>query len=97
MENGDIVDVYMEQLGGADDETSSDEDLQDWVMVPDENILQRTICEKARLCELIERLRRELFALKHNNRQLARENSSLKVDKRDVEVSRKLVCLQNPY
>ncbi|GAB7327900.1 hypothetical protein MBLNU13_g11682t1 [Cladosporium sp. NU13] len=91
MEDGDIVDVHMEQLGGgsddgsADDEGSSDEDLQDWVMVSDVNLLQRTIDEKARLCCLIERLRREIFALKHNNRTLARELNGAKVDKTELE------------
>ena len=103
MVDGDIIEVHMEQLGGGShddgshDGGSDEEDWEDWVMVPDENILQRTIDEKVRLCAIIERLRREIFALKHNNRQLARENSSLKVDKKDVEVSRKLACLQNSY
>ncbi|GAB7329409.1 hypothetical protein MBLNU13_g01200t2 [Cladosporium sp. NU13] len=56
---------------------------EDWVMVSDENLLQRTVEEKARLCALIERLRREIFALKHNNRTLARELNGAKVDKVD--------------
>lgn len=97
MVDGDIVEVHIEQLGGGSDDGNSDEDdLQDWVLVADEDLLERTIEEKERLYHLIERLRRELFALKHNNRQLARELNSIKVDKQEVEVSRKLVCLRKP-
>ena len=83
--------------GGDSDGDSDGENLDDWVLVTDENLLQRTLDEKARLSLLLERLRRELFGLKHNNRTLARENSGLKVDKNELEVSRKLLCLHKPY
>jgi len=82
---------------GSDDGGSDGENLDDWVLVSDENLLQRTLDEKGRLHVLIERLRRELFGLKQNNRTLARENSGLRVDKKELEVSRKLSCLHKPY
>lgn len=85
------------QLEGGANEGSDDEDSDDWVLVSDVNLLQRTLDEKGRLHVLIERLRRELFALKHNNRTLARELSGAKVDNRELEVSRKLLCLRKPY
>jgi len=83
--------------GGSNDGGSDGENLDDWVLVSDENLLQRTLDEKGRLHVLIERLRRELFDLKHNNRTLARELNGAKVDKKELEVSRKLLCLHKPY
>jgi hypothetical protein len=83
--------------GGAGDGGSNGENLDDWVLVTDEDLLQRTLDEKGRLHVLIERLRTELFGLKQNNRTLAKENSGLRVDKKELEVSRKLLCLHKPY
>ena len=83
--------------GGGSDGGSEGEHLDDWVLVTDENLLQRTIDEKGRLHVLIEGLRRQLFGLKQNNRTLATENSSLKVDIKELEVSRKLLCVHKPY
>lgn len=85
------------QLEGGSDGGSDGENLNDWVLVTDENLLQRTLDEKGRLHVLIERLRIELFGLKQNNRTFARENSSLKADIKELEVSRKLLCLHKPY
>ena len=83
--------------GGSNDGGSNGENLDDWVLVTDEDLLQRTLDEKGRLHVLIEGLRRQLFGLKQNNRTLATENSSLKVDIKELEVSRKLLCVHKPY
>jgi peptidoglycan hydrolase CwlO-like protein len=85
MEDGDIVEVHMEQLGGG--LFSKDEDWEDWVVVvSDEELLQQTLAEKARLCCLIDRLKQELSALKENNRAFAKENNSLKTEKTELNV-----------
>lgn len=99
MEDGDIVEVHMEQLGGG--LFSKDEDWEDWVVVvSDEELLQQTLAEKARLCCLIDRLKQELSALKADNRELvtnirelgannrafAKENNSLKTEKTELNV-----------
>ena len=76
MEDGDIVDVHMEQLGGGC--ASSTEDSEDWVFVAtDEDLLQRTLTEKARLLCTVDRLKKELNALKADNRALANTNRIL--------------------
>ncbi len=85
MEDGDIVEVHMEQLGGG--LFSKDEDWEDWVVVvSDEGLLQQTLEEKARLCCLINRLKQEISALKENNRAFAKENNSLKTEKTELNV-----------
>jgi FtsZ-binding cell division protein ZapB len=92
MEDGDIVEVHMEQLGGG--LFSKDEDWEDWVVVvSDEELFQQTLEEKARLYCLISRLKNEISALKANNRELmtnnrafAKENNSLKTEKTELNV-----------
>jgi hypothetical protein len=105
MEDGDIVEVHMEQIGGGGPHR---EKLQDWVEVePAVSLLQQVcnekymmrlekqkVCEekqqvseekqqvseeKARLTVFNDRLKRELAALKTNNRALARDNNIYKV------------------
>jgi hypothetical protein len=91
MEDGDIVEVHMEQIGGGGPHR---EKLQDWVEVePAVSLLQQVcnekymmrlekqkVCEeKARLMVFNDRLKRELAALKTNNRALARDNNIYKV------------------
>jgi hypothetical protein len=92
MEDGDIVEVHMEQIGGGSD----DEAWEDWVEVKDEGLLQKTVDEKARLSRVIDWLNKELYALTTNNRALAKENNSLKVNKKDLTVSQ-LIRPQDPY
>lgn len=92
MEDGDIVDVHMEQLGGGC--AAFNEDWEDWVFVAtDEHLLQRTVSEKARLSVLIDRLKKEVSALKadnralaSNNRAFAKENNDLKTDYKEINV-----------
>jgi peptidoglycan hydrolase CwlO-like protein len=55
-------------------------------VVSDEELLQQTLAEKARLCCLIDRLKQELSALKENNRAFAKENNSLKTEKTELNV-----------
>lgn len=95
MEDGDIVDVHMEQLGGGCAAFNEDwEDWEDWVFVfTDEDLLQRTVSEKARLSLLIDRLKKEISALKadnralvSNNRAFAKENNDLKTDCKEINV-----------
>jgi hypothetical protein len=77
MEDGDIVDVHMEQLGGGC--THPNEDCEeDWVFVAvDEEMLQRTLTEKARLLCTFDRLKKELNALKAENRALVNDKRAL--------------------
>ena len=91
MEDGDIVEVHMEQLGGG---SSIDDDGEDGVVVISyEDLLQQTLEEKARLCCTMDRLKKELSALKANNRALAKENNYLRVEKQELIVSPGLICL----
>jgi uncharacterized protein (DUF3084 family) len=98
MEDGDIVEVHMEQIGGGGPHR---EKLQDWVEVEPAVSLLQQVCnekymvrlekqqvseekqqvseEKARLTVFNDRLKRELAALKTNNRALARDNNIYKV------------------
>jgi predicted nuclease with TOPRIM domain len=98
MEDGDIVDVHMEQLGGGGPPR---EKLQDWVEVESTLSLLQQVCnekwmirvdyqkaceeiqevreENSRLMATYDRLKRELAALKTNNRALARDNNVYKV------------------
>ena len=100
MESGDIVEVHVEQLGGgsnaASDDSSDDEDWEDWVEVeeseePKEDLLQKTVDEKVRLRAVFDRLKKELLALKANNRSLAKENNNLKIAKNELIVSLKSI------
>lgn len=76
MEDGDIVEVHMEQIGGG----LSREEIEDWVEIESTKTQLKNVTEeKARLMATTNRLRLELTALKINNRALARENNSLKV------------------
>lgn len=71
---------------------SSNEDWEDWVfVVSDEDLLQRTLSEKARLSVLIDCLKKEISALKANNRAIAKENNALGTDKKELNVCLKPV------
>jgi hypothetical protein len=91
MEDGDIVEVHMEQIGGGGPHR---EELQDWVEVEPAVSLLQQVCdeshrmrlekqkvseEKGRLMVFNDRLKRELAALKTNNRALARDHNVYKV------------------
>jgi ribonucleotide reductase alpha subunit len=98
MEDGDIVEVHMEQIGGGGPHR---EKLQEWVEVEPAVSLLQQVCnekymmrlenqkvreekqqvseEKARLMIFNDQLKRELAALKINNRALARDNNIFKV------------------
>jgi hypothetical protein len=52
-------------------------------VVSGEDLLQRTLSEKARLSVLIDRLKKEISALKANNRAIAKENITLGTDKKE--------------
>jgi len=95
MEDGDIVDVHMEQLGGGG--ASSTEDWEkDWVFVAvDEEMLQRTISEKARLSVLVDRLKKEISALKADNRTLANEKRALADEKRALADTNRFLADNN--
>jgi FtsZ-binding cell division protein ZapB len=94
MEDGDIVEVHMEQLGGG---SSTDDDGEDGVVVISyEDLLQQTLEEKARLCCIINRLKQEISALKENNRAFAKENNSLKTEKTELNVCLKPICWEKP-
>lgn len=107
MEDGDIVEVHMEQLGGGDPDAGSDaddeEDWEDWVEVSVGDLIQKTLDDKARLCSekarlscLIDRLKKEISALKTNNRSIAKENNYLRMEKQELIVSTELTCLGAP-
>ena len=55
-------------------------------VVSDEDLLQRTLSEMARLLVLIDRLEKEISALKANNRTIAKENKALRTDKKEFNV-----------
>lgn len=101
MEDGDIVEVHMEQIGGGGPDAGSDaddeEDWEDWVQVSVGDLLQRTLSEKARLCCTMDRLKKELSALKANNRALAKENNYLRMEKQGLVVSLEPRCLEVLY
>ena len=86
MEDGDIVEVHMEQLGGG--ASDDDEDWEDWAEIKDDILLQQVMEEREQTClsRVVIRLNKELCALTANNRALAKENNSLKVDKKDLKV-----------
>ena len=60
-------------------------------VVSDEDLLQRTLSEMARLLVLIDRLEKEISALKANNRAVAKENKALGTDKKELNVRLKPV------
>jgi len=97
MEDGDIVEVHMEQLGGAASDADDEEDWEDWVDIKDDKLAQKIMAEKATLYSVIDKLKKEVSALKINNRAIAKENNNLKVDKKDMKVCIMRLCSHKPY